>query len=316
MEPLERVVECRVVDQPERGEARLASRRHEHDHRLGGRVLANGGVRGLVHRRHARAVVLAGVARDVHLQLDGTHRVAEVIQPAVVNAQPVAQVLRVRQRRAEADDADVVLQLLLHEADTRDDHFNDGTTVGAEEVDFIDDDHAHLLHVLAVLPLTTHTIPLLRRRHDDVRVLHLAQLGRRIARQLDDLAVKAVLELLLPVQQLLAHQRLQRPDVHRLLALVRLQQAHHRQLRHHRLARARRRAHQNVVVRVVRLEEYLRLHRVEVREAVERLVSLVLQRRHRQRVQVQQRRLLFAVAWHAQTAERQVGDNVGSQPVI
>ena len=112
----------------------------------------------------------------MHLQLHRAHGVAEVVEAAVVDAQPVAQVLGVGQRRAEAHDADVVLEPLLHEAHTRHDHLDDGTAVRAQQVDLIDDDHAHLLHVLAILPLPTHTIPLLGRRHDDVRALHLAQL--------------------------------------------------------------------------------------------------------------------------------------------
>lgn len=64
------------------------------------------------------------------------------------------------------------------------------------------------------------------------------------------------------------------------------------------------------------LEEDLRLHCVEVREAVEALVGAVVQRGYWQRVQVQQRRLLLLVLRHLQAGEREIHLHVAADPVV
>ena len=60
------------------------------------------------------------------------------------------------------------------------------------------------------------------------------------------------------------------------------------QLGSHRLPRAGGRPQQHVAVVVVEGVEDLRLHGVEVRELVQRLQAHVVQRRHRQRLEIQQ----------------------------
>lgn len=73
----------------QRGESGLASGGHEDQGGFLRRVLPDGGVGGLVHRGHARAVVLAGVALCIysiytHSEGEGTDSVAALIYSYII----------------------------------------------------------------------------------------------------------------------------------------------------------------------------------------------------------------------------------------
>mmetsp|Transcript_29084 Transcript_29084/g.91049 ORF Transcript_29084/g.91049 Transcript_29084/m.91049 type:complete len:573 (+) Transcript_29084:1267-2985(+) len=277
-----------VGDQVERRQPRLAAARDEDEGRLVGRVDGDGAVGRLVHRRHARAVVLPREARDVHLEWHRPHRRLEVEDRVVRDAEPVGEVARVGHGGRESDDAHRLRHPLRHVPHARDDHLEDGPALLAEQVDLVDDDQRHLLHVVALLPVARDAVPLLGRRGEDVRRRERARVGRHVARQLEHLEAEPLHELGPPVGHPLAHQRLERRDVHRLAAGVLAQQPQHGQLGGDRLARAGRRSDEDVVVGVHDRVEDLRLHRVEVREAEERLEASVGQSALWQRSQREQ----------------------------
>eukprot|EP00967_Tisochrysis_lutea_P147658 scaffold280945_cov32-Tisochrysis_lutea.AAC.1 len=79
-----------VGDQVKCRQACLTSTRDEDEGWLAGGMDGDGAVGRLVHRCHARAVVLPWEAGDVHLKRDRANRGLEVEERIVRNAEPVA----------------------------------------------------------------------------------------------------------------------------------------------------------------------------------------------------------------------------------
>ena len=71
------------------------ARADEDERRLGGRVVEDGTVGGLVHGGHPRAVVLAREAGDVHLERHGAHGGLEVEERVGRDVEPFGDVVRV-----------------------------------------------------------------------------------------------------------------------------------------------------------------------------------------------------------------------------
>ena len=90
----------------------------------------------------------------------------------------------------------------------------------------------------------------------------------------------------------------------------------HGHLGHDGLARAGGGSQQHVVVRVVQHVEELRLDRVEVLEWVQLLQLRVVQRRHRQRLQVEQVRVRRVPVGQDQVLERDRVRQFGGQPPV
>mmetsp|Transcript_19570 Transcript_19570/g.44986 ORF Transcript_19570/g.44986 Transcript_19570/m.44986 type:complete len:531 (-) Transcript_19570:1978-3570(-) len=112
-----------VRDEVKRGEPGLPPRRDEDERRLVSRVVEDGAVRRLVHRCHARAVVLPGEAGDVHLERHRPHRRLEVEERVLRDAEPVGQVVGVGHRCREAHDPHGLAALLRHVPHPRHDDF-------------------------------------------------------------------------------------------------------------------------------------------------------------------------------------------------
>mmetsp|Transcript_18092 Transcript_18092/g.68343 ORF Transcript_18092/g.68343 Transcript_18092/m.68343 type:complete len:442 (-) Transcript_18092:1829-3154(-) len=224
----------------------------------------------------------------MHVHGDGAHGGPEVVQADPVDSEPVGEVRRVGERRRQAHDAHGTAGVRRDEAHAADDHLQHGPSVLAQQVNLVDDHQPHLLHVPAALPGARDAVPLLGRGHQDVRLLQRLGVGGHVARELDHALAHALAELAAPVLDTLRHQRLEGRDVHRLASGPLVEEAEHRQLRGHRLARASGRAEQHVVVCVVEHVEDLRLDGVEVREAEDGLEGLALQGGLGQRHQVQQ----------------------------
>lgn len=145
--------ECDKVQGREPG---LPSGRDENEGRLGGRVLLHRLERGLVHRRHPRAVVLSRKAGNVDFDRNRTYRRPEVKEPSSFGLypEPVGQVPRVGHGRRQSDDPQLVVGVRRDEVGSGDDDFEDGASILPEEVDLVDDDEPHGLDVVPGLPRT------------------------------------------------------------------------------------------------------------------------------------------------------------------
>jgi hypothetical protein len=66
-------------------------------------------------------------------------------------------------------------------AHTRHDDLQDGTTIGAQQMDLIDHDDPHHLHVAAGLPVARDSVPLLGRADDDVCCQECSQIRRVVS---------------------------------------------------------------------------------------------------------------------------------------
>mmetsp|Transcript_91188 Transcript_91188/g.158074 ORF Transcript_91188/g.158074 Transcript_91188/m.158074 type:complete len:241 (+) Transcript_91188:1708-2430(+) len=154
-------------------------------------------------------------------------------------------------------------------AHATDDHLEDGATVAAQQMDLIKDDECHVPHVRPVLPVARDTVPLLRRGAEDVRRIQQGDVRLGIARELHHGVAQPLLKPALPILQPFLHQGFQGGNVDYLLARVQGEDAKQRELRGDSLPGARRGADQGIHVSVVQVVEDLRLHRVEVREAVQ-----------------------------------------------
>ena len=182
------VLEQQEVDERHRGEARLPARGDEDDHGLRGRLLDDGVVRGLVHDGHARAVVLARVARDVDAHRHGPRARMEVEEGrALGDAEPEGHVARVGHGRGEPDEAHGAAAVPADVAHARDNHLEDRAAVAAEHVHLVEDHERHGRDVAAHLPVAAQPVPLLRRRAQHVgRGESRDDVGRHVAGELDD----------------------------------------------------------------------------------------------------------------------------------
>ena len=131
-------------------------------------------------RARARAhtpVKSAGKALDVDFHGNGTHGRAEVEQTAALrralahalDAQPVSEVVSIRQRRREAyhtHGGACAPGDVPHAAHDRLQH---GAAIGTKQVHLVDDEQRHAPHVRAIRPRARHAVPLLWRSHNQVR---------------------------------------------------------------------------------------------------------------------------------------------------
>mmetsp|Transcript_69102 Transcript_69102/g.174214 ORF Transcript_69102/g.174214 Transcript_69102/m.174214 type:complete len:411 (+) Transcript_69102:1084-2316(+) len=278
-------------DDVQRGEPGLAAGGYEDERRLHAvflhSVVLDRMEARLVHLSHSWDEVLLWVALDVRRHRHRPHGGLEVEEPDDADAEPVRDVVCVRQGRAEANEADLLVQVARDVPHPRDDDLQHGPAVLPQEVDLVDDDEADLPHVRAVLPMPRDAVPLLGGRHDDVGTLERVDVGREVACKLDHGLAKLPLDALLPILHALSREGLQRCDVDDLLVGLVVEQTEHGQLGHDGLPAPSRCAHQDVVVCVVASVETLRLDRVEVRKLVQTLEVRVVQRGHRDRGEIQ-----------------------------
>mmetsp|Transcript_35120 Transcript_35120/g.82096 ORF Transcript_35120/g.82096 Transcript_35120/m.82096 type:complete len:336 (+) Transcript_35120:1621-2628(+) len=252
------VIRCHEGHDVQRCQARLPPRGHEdergldahgaHDHVaacagiLHGpllslhRVVLDGVVAGLVHLGHARHEVLLRVALDVSSHRHGPHARLEVEEPHHPNAEPICNVIGVRQRGGQAHEADRLVQVARDVSHARHNDLQHWPSILAQQVDLIDDDQAHAAHVGPVLPVAGDAIPLLRRGHHDIGALQSFDVGREVARELHDALAELPLQPLLPILHPLSGQGLERGDVDNLLLWALSEEAEHRQLCHVGLA--------------------------------------------------------------------------------
>mmetsp|Transcript_8751 Transcript_8751/g.28800 ORF Transcript_8751/g.28800 Transcript_8751/m.28800 type:complete len:206 (+) Transcript_8751:4765-5382(+) len=168
-------------------------------------------------------------------------------------------------------------------------------------MDLVDDDEAHELRVRAVAALASDDVPLLGSRHDDLRLRDLLVRQRLVAGELAHDHAE-LLQAFGEVQDALLDQSLHRRhvdnlkgrsvDLARLRVAVRGHGVEHAEHSAIRLARARRRAEQNVLRRFQRRRPDLRLDRVQRLHAFKRRLHPLRQRRDgRQRDAVRAARL-------------------------
>jgi hypothetical protein len=208
-------------------------------------------------------------------------------------ADPLAEVACVRERDAARDDARVEeLGLGADVARAGDDDLVRRAGLAADELDLIRDEEPDVLDVLALAPAARQHVPLRGRAHDNVRALEDAQVRGRLAREREDLLPALELaEAGAPRADARVDHLRERLEADRAPALALAPQPEERELGADGLARARRRAHEHVLVGGVERLEDLRLDLVERgdRVRVQRLVLGVVQRGERERLEVEQR---------------------------
>eukprot|EP00982_Pelagococcus_subviridis_P009505 30927-Pelagococcus_subviridis.AAC.15 len=91
-------------------------------------------------------------------------------------------------------------------------------------------------------PVPRDSVPLFRRRDDDVRAKKRAQVRGVIPGELDESLSEHGAQVFPPVLDALANKRFQRRDVHDLTSRLVSKRPHHRELGGYRLPRTRRRA--------------------------------------------------------------------------
>ena len=92
-----------------------------------------------VHRCHSWAVVLLCEALKEDLDGHGPHTRLEVVETELVDAEPVGDVLGVRQGSGEADEPHTVAGLLGDVPHPAHDDLDDGASLLAKQMDLIDD---------------------------------------------------------------------------------------------------------------------------------------------------------------------------------
>eukprot|EP00982_Pelagococcus_subviridis_P006987 30392-Pelagococcus_subviridis.AAC.4 len=309
----------------ERGELRVLSRRDEHDGGFGvaGRVLADGGVHRPRHRLHPGLEVHDVHALDVYVERHRPHSRWKVEHPVRTRAEPLAEVLRVRERRAQADDANRLVELRADVTHPARDHLHRRSDGAADEVQLVRDEQRDVLHVLPLLPSSADDVPLVRRRDDDLSSLQKLEIRGGLARQRDDADAERVAHARLPVVQALLRDLRRGRHVHAPralgLAFVQLvQNAQDREFGADRLPAPRGRADERVVVRVVQALKRLRLHRVEVLQArgVQRVESVLLERAHGQRLEVEQLRRRRVLLGQEQVLEAHRNRRLRAEPAV
>mmetsp|Transcript_111443 Transcript_111443/g.322190 ORF Transcript_111443/g.322190 Transcript_111443/m.322190 type:complete len:382 (-) Transcript_111443:3252-4397(-) len=218
----------------EGSEARLPSRRHEDQGRLHpvflhGMVFDGVEAR-LVHLSHPRHEMLLGIALDVRCHRHGPHGRFEVEEADDANAEPIGDVMRVREGRAETNEADLLVEVARDVTHPGHDHLEHWSAILPKQVDLVDDDEADLPHVRSVLPMARDAVPLLGRRHDDVRTLKRIDIRSEVTGEFHDGLPELALHTFLPILHALTSQRLQRSDVDDLFVGLVVKQAKHRQL--------------------------------------------------------------------------------------
>mmetsp|Transcript_97903 Transcript_97903/g.274102 ORF Transcript_97903/g.274102 Transcript_97903/m.274102 type:complete len:343 (+) Transcript_97903:4089-5117(+) len=238
----------------------------------------------LVHGVEALDGLLVRDADVGLLQRAGPVLVAKIEEPPLgVDAQEDGHVLVVRQRGREAHEADVLLRGLDLPDRPRDDGLQNGPAGVVQEVDLVDDDEPHELRVGALIAgLAGDDVPLLRRRHDDLRLIDLRLGEVDVAAQLPDDNPVALQPLLKALNDLL-HEGLHGRHVDDLEAgeiegaVLEPELRHDVQDREHRavgLARAGRSADEHVLAVLAEGDGVdLALHVVELRGAGKRLVA-------------------------------------------
>mmetsp|Transcript_19882 Transcript_19882/g.59474 ORF Transcript_19882/g.59474 Transcript_19882/m.59474 type:complete len:1131 (-) Transcript_19882:1421-4813(-) len=319
-EALGLVVRRGVEQQVDRGHARLLPVRHEDDDGFLGRVMLDGLVDRTTHGEQPGRAVVDVEALDDHLQRNSPHVGREIEQARAAGADPLADVLGIRERGRQRDDADGLLHLHRDVSHAADDSFEGRADVAVEEVQLIDDEEADLLHGLARLPPAAHEVPLLRRRDHDVRLLQRLHIDRRLPDELGHLETERLAELVLPLLQALLGGGRVRRDVHAALdGVVAKEHAQHRELSADDLSAGRRCANEAIVVRGVQRAERLRLNRVEHLEALrgEELLGVrVAQRRERQRLEVEQLGVRRVLLREDQVAERDRQQRLRVDPTV
>jgi hypothetical protein len=254
----------------------------------------------LVEEGVAADGLLLGDADVLLLQGHRPVRVVEIKEAAVrPHAQQRRDVFKIGQRRRDADEARHLHRGLDLAEDARDDGLEHRAALVVQQVDLVDDHEPHELRVRALARLSRHDVPLLRRRHQQLRLRDLGLAQLRVAGELGDGdAVRR--QPRAKVAHHLLHQRLHRRNVHDLEFVqserhllrpraarvglgglviddaavggageVEAELVQDREHRHVGLARARRRADEHVV----RLEHcervHARLHAVQLLHAAE-----------------------------------------------
>ena len=315
-EPVRTLVRGGVGDQIHRRETGLSPGRHEHQRGLLRGVGANRRVGGFVHGHHPRAVKLPGESLDVTLQGHGADGGAKVEQTFLLDAEPVAEIVRVGERGGETDDAHRFFRSGGDVPHAADDNLEDGSAIAAEEVNLVDHHERHLGDVRAAPPVARDAVPLLGRRDDDVGVEQRAKIGRVVSGELHQPLAELRAQVFAPVLDAFAHQRLERGDVHHLLRGGVAEHLHHRKLGGDGLAGPRGGAQKHVTILVVERVKRLRLDSVEVRELalVQRLERRVVQRRPRKWRQVQQIRVRRVLVRQHQPLEVELVERLAPEP--
>ena len=112
----------------------------------------------LVHGRHSWTVELARVALDVDFERHGPHGRLEVVQAHLLDAQPVGEIARIRQRCRQAHNSDGILRVVRDEVGAWHDHFQDGATVFAQQVDLVYDYESYIFYVVSCLPAAWYAV--------------------------------------------------------------------------------------------------------------------------------------------------------------
>ena len=311
-------------EQVERSQLCVLARGHKHDGGLAGRrVLTDGAVHGPGHRLHTRLEVDDVDAGDADIEGHRPDRRGKVEEAVRRRADPLAQVPRVGQRSAKTDDANRLFELGADVPHAARDHLHDRSHRASNQVELIRDEERDVLHVFPLLPPAADHVPLLWRGDDHLALLEQLQVNRRLARQRYHTRAELVAEPRAPVLQPLARQLRRGRHVHAshgvgfLLGQL-VEHAQDGKLGADRLAAAGGRADECVVVGVVHALEHLGLHRVEVLDPgrVETVKSILLQRRRRQGLQVEQLRGRRVLVRKEQVLEADWDDRLRPEPAV
>ena len=107
-------------------------------------------------------------ALDVEFELEGTHVRVEVERVGRGAVEPLGQVLVVGDGGAESDDANVALDLRAYVAHARANDLEDGAVLAAEQVELVDYEQVHVLHLFALFPAARQNVPVDRSADYDV----------------------------------------------------------------------------------------------------------------------------------------------------
>mmetsp|Transcript_43379 Transcript_43379/g.114245 ORF Transcript_43379/g.114245 Transcript_43379/m.114245 type:complete len:464 (+) Transcript_43379:1581-2972(+) len=270
---------------------------HEHDHRLLGGIMLDRLVHWTAHGKQPSGAVVNVETLNHHLKRHRTHVGREVEEPGG-GADPLSDILRIRERCRQGHDPNGLLHLHRDVTHTADDGLQRGTDVAVQQVEFINDEEANLLHALPRLPPSTHQVPLVRRRDDYVgfvKDLHIV-----LPDKLGHLESQDPPKLVGPLSEAFLGGCLVRSDIHTTLhRIVTRQHPQHRKLGTHSLSTGCWCADQAIVIRGIERAERLRLNRVENLQALRSIQPLrigIPKSGERQRLQVEQlgvRRILL-----------------------
>ena len=193
-----------------------------------------------IHRLHQwTETTLLGESIDENLKRNRTNRMTEVEQ-ALLNTKPVSEITCVGTGSGHTHETDRAFGLRSNVVHSRNNDFQNWTSVTTQEMNFINDDKAYLSHVISGLPATRDTVPFLRGCNDDIRIADGSGVRSVITSQLNKLQAHGTCQTLAPILHSLTNECLHRGNVDHFGARLLSESPPHGQFSRHSLATASR----------------------------------------------------------------------------